>query len=151
MARRNKEMAKTARTVLPSKGSPTKTKRKTPNKDRKKKSQKGKDISSQKPNSTPNHTDNDIENNCNDPEKKKPEMQDEFYLQLETMSEEKLNNATLNELRDIALKWKDYHDDDIEVLIMPKHELLRIRKQNGCGRCPTIKRFAQYGTRFVLH
>ena len=122
MAGKSKEAAKAALTVSPSKRSPIKSKKKTNSKDRKKRIPRSADNTTQNLDSTKNHMVVDT-----DEGKKtfisKPENRDELYSLLENINGKDLEEASLNNLRKVALEWKDYHEDETDILTMTKKEL----------------------------
>ena len=53
----------------------------------------------------------------------KPENRDELYSLLENINGKDLEEASLNNLRKVALEWKDYIEDETDSLTMTKKEL----------------------------
>ena len=123
MAGTTKKAAKAARTVSPSKGSPSKTKKKMTVKDREKKVSKTKDNSNRNLDSTENDMDIDTQPKENSLMKEKPKDLEGLYDLMESIEESEIHKGTLNQLRELALEWKDYHNDNTDILIMEKAEL----------------------------
>ena len=122
MTGKTKEAAKAARMVSPSKRSPIKSKKRTPSKERKKKASKSRDNTTQNLESTGKHRET-VTDGSNKNLKSKLENQDELYSVMENINGKDLKEATLNELRKTALAWKDFHEDETEILSMSKKEL----------------------------
>jgi len=123
MAGTTKKAAKAARTVSPSKRSPSKAKKKMPVKDREKIVSKTRDNSNRNLDSTENDMDIDTQPKENSLMKEKTKDLEGFYDLMESIEESEIRKGTLNQLRELALEWKDYHNDNTDILIMEKAEL----------------------------
>ena len=122
MAGKTNVAAKAARMVSPSKRSPIKSKKRTPSRERKKKALKSRDNTTQNLESTGKHRET-VTNESNKNLKSKFENQDELHSVMVNITGKDLEEATLNELRKTALAWKDFHEDETEILSMSKKDL----------------------------
>jgi len=122
MTGKTKEAAKAARMVSPSKRSPIRSKKRANSRERKKRVSKSGDNTTKNSNSTKNHIKVDTDGNERTLEVK-PENRDELYTLLGKVNGKDLEGASLNNLREIALEWKDYHEDETDILSMTKKEL----------------------------
>jgi len=122
MAGKTREAAKAARMVSPSKRSPIKSKKRTTSRERKKRASKSRDNTIQNLESTGKHREI-VTDESNKTLKSKLENQDELYTVMENINGKDLEEATLNDLRKMALAWKDFHGDETEILSMAKKEL----------------------------
>jgi len=90
--------------------------------ERKKKASKSRDNMTQNLESTGKHRET-VTDESNKTLKSKLENQDELYTVMENINEKDLEEASLNELRKMALAWKNFHEDETEILSMAKKEL----------------------------
>ena len=92
-------------------------------KDREKKVSKTMDNSIRNLISTNNDMDIDTQSKENSFLKTKPKDLEELYDIMENINEDMLQKATLNQIRELALEWQNYQDDDTDILSMTKSEL----------------------------